>query len=72
MSTGDFSNTPPNQAQLDEAQSWIAESIASQRLSDAYALLGLRNLTQGARDAQYLFREIERWPNFNSILDAYL
>lgn len=67
---GNFTVLEPPKQQIEEIKAWIRESIRKQKLVAIYKVFGVRNLTESHLDGAGLFRKIDKWCNWDSVLEV--
>lgn len=67
---GNFTVLQPPKQQIEEMKAWIRESIRKQKLAANYKVFGVRNITESRLDGDGLFRKIEKWSNWDSVLEV--
>lgn len=67
---GNFTVLEPPKQQIEEMKALIRESIRKQKLLASYKVFGVRNLTESNLDGAGLFRKIDKWNNWASILEV--
>lgn len=67
---GTFTVQEPSKQQIEEMKAWIRESIRKKKLYAKYKVFGVRNLTESSFDGAGLFSKIDKWNNWDSVLDV--
>lgn len=67
---GNFTVQEPPKQQIEEMKAWIRESIRKQKLVASYKVFGVRNLTESNVDGAGLFRKLDKWSNWDSVLEV--